>query len=140
MSKPDVIAACTANAVQAAIADGVPGSAGHGPGQALRALGLAPNQRPSAVVFAVTVDRYDHAAAAAYLMRHHGATALAVLPGDRSNPPVGIITEADIIQVAADGKDLNKVRVRELTSLSNPARSPVRPGAAGLRAGSPAGR
>jgi CBS domain-containing protein len=82
------------------------------------------------------MNRYDHAAAAAYLMTHHGATARLILDGDRFNPPVGIITEADIIQAAADGKD--KVRVQELMSQNGPAR--VRLGAAGLRAGSPAGR
>ena len=124
MSKSNAIIRRTADTVQAAIADGVPVPARHGPGQALQALGLVTNQRPSAVASTVTVDRYDHAAAAAYLMRHHGATALAVLDGDRSNPPVGIITEADIIQAAADGKDLNKVRVQELMSQSPDAINP----------------
>ncbi len=49
-------------------------------------------------------------------MRHHGATALLILDGDRSNPPAGLIPEADLIPAAADGDDLNKVRVHELMS------------------------
>ncbi len=71
MSRSNAITRRTADIVQAAIADGVPIPAG--PSQALQAPGLATNQRPSAVAPDVTVDRYDHAAAAAYLMRHHGA-------------------------------------------------------------------
>jgi CBS domain-containing protein len=57
-------------------------------------------------------------AAAAYLMKHHGATALVVLAGARSSRPIGIITETDIIRAAADGKDLNKVRIVELMTQS----------------------
>lgn len=134
----DAITGRSADTVQAAIADDVPVPASHGPGLALQAPGLAANQRPSAVASDVTVDRNDHVAAAAYLMRHHGATALAVLDGDRSNPPVGIITEADILRAAADGKDLNRVRVQELMSQNDPAG--CAPRAAGCGAGSPAGR
>ena len=40
-----------------------------------------------------TVDQNDHVAAAAYLMRHAGATALVVLGGQETNQPLGIITE-----------------------------------------------
>jgi CBS domain-containing protein len=101
-------------------------------------MSLATNLQPSVVASTVTVDRYHYAAAAAYLMRHHGAAALLILDGTRSNRPAGIITEADLIQAAADGKDLNTVRVHELMSQNDPARPA--PGAAGPRAGSPAGR
>jgi predicted transcriptional regulator len=66
----------------------------------------------------VTVDRYDHVAAAAYPMRHHGVTALAVLDGDRSTRPIGMITKTDITQAAADGEDLNKVLIGQLISQS----------------------
>jgi hypothetical protein len=41
----------------------------------------------------MTVGRNGHVAAAAYPMRQPGATALAVLEGDRSSPPMGIITD-----------------------------------------------
>jgi hypothetical protein len=44
----------------------------------------------------VAVDQYDHAAAATYLMKHAGTTALAVLDGQRSDRPIGCITETDI--------------------------------------------
>ncbi len=57
-----------------------------------------------------TVSPYDHAAAAAYLMKHAGATALMVTDA-RTSRPVGIITEADIARAIADGKDVNDVRV-----------------------------
>ena len=59
-----------------------------------------------------TVDQNDHVAAAAYLMRHAGATALVVLDG-QSNRPLGIITEADIVHTVADGRDVNEVRIRD---------------------------
>ena len=61
-----------------------------------------------------TVDANDHVAAAAYLMRHAGATALVVLDGQESNRPLGIITEADIVHTVADGKDVNEVRIRDV--------------------------
>jgi CBS domain-containing protein len=65
-----------------------------------------------------TVDQNDHVAAAAYLMRHAGATALVVLDGQDTNRPVGIITEADIVHTVADGKDPNNVRIRDLMTTS----------------------
>jgi CBS domain-containing protein len=61
-----------------------------------------------------TVDQNDHVAAAAYLMRHAGATALVVLDGQESNRPLGIITEADIVHTVADGRDVNEVRIRDV--------------------------
>jgi CBS domain-containing protein len=60
-----------------------------------------------------TVDQNDHVAAAAYLMRHAGASALVVLDGQDTNRPLGIITEADIVHTVADGKDVNDVRIRD---------------------------
>jgi CBS domain-containing protein len=60
-----------------------------------------------------TADLNDHAAAAAYLMKHAGATALLVLDIETGHPK-GIITEADIAHAVADGKDLNQVRIYEL--------------------------
>jgi CBS domain-containing protein len=64
------------------------------------------------------VDLNDHVAAAAYLMRHAGATALVVLDGHESSRPIGIITEADIVHTVADGKDVNEVRIRDLMTTS----------------------
>jgi CBS domain-containing protein len=57
-----------------------------------------------------TVNQHDHVAAAAYLMKHAGTTALIVADG-QSGQPVGIITEADVAHAIADGKDVNDVRV-----------------------------
>jgi CBS domain-containing protein len=57
-----------------------------------------------------TVQPHDHAAAAAYLMKHTGTTALIV--GDtRTGRSAGIITQADMARAIADGKDVNNVWV-----------------------------
>ena len=61
-----------------------------------------------------TVDQNDHVAAAAYLMKHFGATALVVLDGQWPGRPVGMITKAGIAQAAAAGEDLNDIRIRDL--------------------------
>jgi CBS domain-containing protein len=60
-----------------------------------------------------TVEQNDHVAAAAYLMKHAGATAVTVLDA-RTGQPVGIITEADIAHAVADGKDVNVTRIHAL--------------------------
>ena len=57
-----------------------------------------------------TVQQHDHAAAAAYLMKHAGTTALMVVDA-RAGQPTGIITAADIARAIADGKDVNEVWV-----------------------------
>jgi CBS domain-containing protein len=60
-----------------------------------------------------TVEPNDHVAAAAYLMKHAGATALVIVDA-QTGQPVGIITETDITHAVADGKDLNEVRIHDL--------------------------
>jgi CBS domain-containing protein len=60
-----------------------------------------------------TVEQGDHVAAAAYLMKHAGATALMVVD-PQTGQPNGIITEADIARVVADGKNVNDVRIHDL--------------------------
>ena len=57
-----------------------------------------------------TVTPYDHVAAAAYLMKHAGTTALMVVDA-QAGQLAGIITEADIACAIADGQDVNDVRV-----------------------------
>ena len=57
-----------------------------------------------------TVQQHDHAAAAAYLMKHAGTTALMVVD-TRAGQPTGIITAADIARAIAGGKDVNDVWV-----------------------------
>ena len=60
-----------------------------------------------------TIERNDHVAAAAYLMRNKGVTAL-VLVDAETNQPAGLITEADLVQLMADGRDPDAVRIYEL--------------------------
>jgi CBS domain-containing protein len=57
-----------------------------------------------------TVQQHDHAAAAAYMMKHVGTTALIVVDA-RAGQPAGIITAADIARAIAGGKDVNDVWV-----------------------------
>ncbi len=91
-----------------ASADAPSAQAHHGPAT------VADVMRPALT----TVDQQDHAAAAAYLMRHAGRTALVVLDGHETNQPIGLITEADIMHTVADGKDVNEVRIRDLMTRS----------------------
>jgi CBS domain-containing protein len=71
---------------------------------------VADVMRPSAT----TAEDTDHVAAAAYLMKHAHTAALLVLDAQHAARPAGIITEADIAQAVADGKDVNEVRIHEL--------------------------
>lgn len=57
-----------------------------------------------------TAGQYDHVAAAEYLMKHRGTTALMVL-SEQTGQPAGIITQADVARAIADGKNPNDVRV-----------------------------
>jgi CBS domain-containing protein len=57
-----------------------------------------------------TVSQHDHVAAAAYLMKHTGTTAL-IVADTQTGQPTGIITEAEVAHAIADGKDVNDVRV-----------------------------
>jgi len=61
-----------------------------------------------------TVERHSHLAAAAYLMRHAGDTAVVVTTDDEARRPLAVITEADVTDAVADGKDVNEVRIDEL--------------------------
>jgi CBS domain-containing protein len=60
-----------------------------------------------------TVHQNDHVAAAAFLMKRASVTAVVVLDA-RGEKPVGILTEADIARVVADGKNPDNVRLYEL--------------------------
>lgn len=61
-----------------------------------------------------TVEADGHVAAAAYLMRRSGETALVVVDDEQAMRPKGIITDADIAGAVADGMDVNVVRVHDL--------------------------
>ena len=63
-----------------------------------------------------TVDVNDHLAAAAYLMKRHGPSRLAVVNRHRPGLPEGIITAADLARAAADGVDFERTRVGQLIS------------------------
>jgi CBS domain-containing protein len=64
------------------------------------------------------VNPADHAAAAAYLVKQAGATAVAVLDGGQARGPLGFITAGDIARAVAGGNDLNEGRIRALMSKS----------------------
>jgi CBS domain-containing protein len=57
-----------------------------------------------------TAGQHDHVAAAAYLLKHTGATALMVVNA-QTGQPADIITQADVARAIAGAKDLNDVRV-----------------------------
>jgi CBS domain-containing protein len=59
------------------------------------------------------VNQNDHVGAAAYLMKRADATALIVTQA-QAGQPTGIITEADISHLVADGKNPNDVRIYQL--------------------------
>jgi len=63
-----------------------------------------------------TVGQYDHVAAAAYLMKHAGVSALVVMDS-QTDQPIGIVTEADVAHAVADGKDVNEVRIHDLMTM-----------------------
>ena len=60
-----------------------------------------------------TAHATDHIAAAAYLMKHAGTTALVVLDAE-TDRPVGIVTDTDVSHVVADGKDVENVRISDV--------------------------
>jgi len=87
---------------------------------------LPPPQRAAAVAVTdvmrpprTTVSQHDHVAAAAYLMKHRGTSALLVADA-QTGQPTGIITEADVTHAIADGKDVNDVWV-DAVMTSRPA-------------------
>jgi CBS domain-containing protein len=65
-----------------------------------------------------TVEPNDHVAAAAYLMRHAGASAVIVVDDEETKRPLGLITDTDIVEAVADGKDVNEVRIHDLMTMS----------------------
>jgi CBS domain-containing protein len=60
-----------------------------------------------------TVEQNDHVAGAAYLMKRANATAIIVAQA-HTGKLLGIITEADISHLVADGKNPNDVRIYQL--------------------------
>ncbi len=66
-----------------------------------------------------TVEASGHLAAAAYLMKHAGETALVVIDDEQAKRPIGLIADADISQAVADGNDVDEVRIHDLMN-NNP--------------------
>ena len=69
--------------------------------------------RPAA---ATTVEPRAHLAAAAYLMKRTGDSALVVTTDDDHRAPLGVVTDGDIAQAVADGRDLEQVRIGDMLS------------------------
>ncbi len=63
-----------------------------------------------------TVEMRAHLAAATYLMKRSGDTALVVVRGDDPGVVLGVVTDADVSQAVADGRDLEQVRVSDVMS------------------------
>jgi len=85
-----------------------------------------------------TVESYAHVAAAAYLIKHAGASALVVVDDEETKRPVGLITEADVVKAVADGKDMNDVRINDLMTTNLTvvnARTTIRDAARSMMAG-----
>ena len=62
-----------------------------------------------------TVEGTAHLAAAAYLMKHRGDTALVVTTDNADRRPIAIVTDADITQAIADGRAMECTRIIDLT-------------------------
>ena len=78
-----------------------------------------------------TVEQQGHVAAAAYLMKHAGTTALMVL-SPQTGQPVGIITEADV--AVTGGRPLGRRAGRIRARLGRrPRQRGSAPGRAGVR-------
>ena len=60
-----------------------------------------------------TANLRDHVAAAAYLMKHEETTALVILR-TASGRIAGIVTDTDVANVVADGRNVNEVRIEEV--------------------------
>jgi CBS domain-containing protein len=67
-----------------------------------------------------TVEPGAHLAGAAYLMKHSGDSALVVTTTDPDPRPLAVLTDTDISQAVADGRDLEQTRISDL-----PPRDPV---------------
>jgi CBS domain-containing protein len=60
-----------------------------------------------------TVEPDSHVASAAWLMKRAHDSAL-VVTSDDGRVPIAVITDADVSQAVADGRDLNDTRINQL--------------------------
>src|SRR2546430_4027715 len=86
-----------------------------------------------------TVELNAHLAAAAYLMRRAGDTAVVVTTDDERRRPIGVVTDTDIAQAGADGRDVNEVRLDEIVGPEPVTKQPRTAGSAGTPPDPPAG-
>jgi CBS domain-containing protein len=63
---------------------------------------------------ATTVEPDSHVASAAYLMKRSHDSALVVTDDLAGRLPIAVITDADVSQAVADGRDLNETRINQL--------------------------
>jgi CBS domain-containing protein len=87
---------------------------------ALPSPALAPTVADVMRPAVTTVEPGAHLAGAAYLMKHSGDNALVVTTTDAEPRPVAVVTDTDITQAVADGRNLEETRISDL-----PARDPV---------------
>jgi CBS domain-containing protein len=66
-----------------------------------------------------TIEPDSHVASAAFLMKRAHDSAL-VVTSDDGRLPIAVITDADVSQAVADGRDLDETRINQL-HLSRPA-------------------
>jgi CBS domain-containing protein len=67
-----------------------------------------------------TVESGAHLAGAAFVMKRSGDTALVVTTDDTERRPLAVLTDTDISQAVADGRNLEETRIHDL-----PKRDPV---------------
>jgi CBS domain-containing protein len=87
---------------------------------ALRSSNLAPTVAEVMRPATTTVESGAHLAGAAYLMKHSGDTALVITTSDAHPRPIAVLTDTDISQAVADGRNLEETRISDL-----PPRDPV---------------
>ncbi|MGF7234710.1 MAG: CBS domain-containing protein [Frankia sp.] len=63
----------------------------------------------------MTIEPEAHVAAATYLMKHFHDSALVVVTED-THEPVAMITDAEIVQAVADGRDLEATRITQVAT------------------------
>jgi CBS domain-containing protein len=61
-----------------------------------------------------TVESHAHLAAAAYLMKHSGDSALVVTTDEEHLRPRAVLTETDISLAVADGRNLEETHIEDL--------------------------
>ena len=87
---------------------------------ALPSRALAPTVAEVMRPAVTTVEPGAHLAGAAYLMKHSGDNALVVTTNDPDRRPLAVVTDTDITQAVADGRNLEEVRISDM-----PPREPV---------------